>query len=63
MYATKKTIGKQGLYIPKPDSLGYDINPAYVIVKPEITKLNKLQKKRKARKKAHQTRMYNYLHR
>lgn len=63
MYATKKTIGKQGLYIPKSDSLGYDINPAYVIVKPKITKLNKLQKKRKARKKAHQTRMYNYLHR
>lgn len=65
MIASKKTIGKLGMYIipSKEKSLGYDINPAYVVERPAKKKLTKLQKKRKAQKVAHASHMYNLLHR
>ena len=68
MIASKKTIGKLGMYIipSKENSLGYDINPAYVIErtpKRKNKKLTKLQRRRKAQKAGQVSHMYNLLHR
>lgn len=69
MVASKKTIGKLGMYIPKTSEVvegivigDVDIRKDYIIILPKRSKLTKIQKKHKARKFAHKTRMYNYLH-
>ena len=62
MVASKKTIGKLGMYIKNPNNLGYDINPAYVIETPSKNKLSKKQMKCKKRKTAHKSKMYNFIH-
>lgn len=61
MVASKKTIGKLGLYIRKDGEFTFDINPMWVVKPVAKVKLSKLEKKRRARKFAHKSRMYNYL--
>ena len=48
MVASKRTIGKLGMYIPKPNSINHDINPDYIVVPQPKKKLSKEQKKHRA---------------
>ena len=58
MFASKRTIGNMGMFIPSIDSKG-DINPEYVVETPKKTKLNKNQKKKKNARIAKASKMYN----